>query len=212
MTLYIDSAVRTDVEPLLATGLFAGIATNPTLLNRAGLSQDAHRNVYQWASAAGAQRVFFQARGSSAAEAFAMGRRLRALGDNVVVKLPATRVGLAAAARLRDESVPTLITAVYHSSQALLAVAAGAHYIAPYVGRMEDNGRDGMLEVEAIVKITTSSDCRVLAASLRSPDQVAKLAAVGVQDFAVSVPLCEQLFHDGLTDAASDEFEALGRP
>ncbi len=141
--LYIDSADRDQVERLLATGLFAGVTTNPTILRRAGLTVDDVPTVLRWARAAGAGTVFLQAVGPDETALKTHGRQLADLGPDVVVKLPATRDGLAVSRRLTREGVPVLATAVYHASQALVADAAGAGWIAPYVGRMSDLGLDG---------------------------------------------------------------------
>ncbi|MFI0424719.1 transaldolase family protein [Spongiactinospora sp. 9N601] len=208
MALYVDSADRSAVEPLLATGLFAGITTNPALLGRAGLSDADLPAVYQWATAAGAAKVFMQTLGTTQEEILASANRLRDLGPRAVVKIPATRAGFAAARLLTARQVPVLITAVYHAAQALFADAAGARYIAPYVGRMTDQGRNGVEQAIAMQRLLAGKGTRVLVASLRGPDDVAALAAAGVPDFALGAPLCEALLADELTLAAAAEFEA----
>jgi TalC/MipB family fructose-6-phosphate aldolase len=209
MTLYVDSADRSALEPLLETGLFAGIATNPTLLARAGLDQDGLASFYAWAVERGAGTVFMQTLGSTPGDVVDSGRRLREIGEGVVVKVPATRAGLTAARMLADEGVPVLLTAVYHPTQALLAVAAGAHFIAPYVGRMNDNGRDGVGSAGLIHRISAEAGVRVLVASLRSVDDVAALAGAGVPDFALNPELAALMLADELTDRAAAEFEAV---
>ncbi|WP_405150078.1 hypothetical protein OG589_16610 [Sphaerisporangium sp. NBC_01403] len=231
MTLYVDSAERSAVEPLLATGLFAGVTTNPALLARAGLTQADLPAVFAWATGAGARQVFMQTLGTTAGEIVTAGRRIRGLGPEAVVKIPATREGLTAARVLADEDVPVLVTAVHHATQALLADAAGARFIAPYVGRMTDQGHDGVAETILMHRILSEPrtreltgpgtrevpepgtlsgpGTRVLAASLRSREDVAALAAAGVPDFALSAPLCEALLADEPTVAAADQFEAI---
>src|SRR4051794_36656278 len=133
MRLYIDSADRAAAEELLATGLFAGLTTNPTILQRSGLGVADAPDVHAWATSAGAREVFFQAWGEDTATLIERGRRLRALGPEVVVKVVASRAGAAACAALARDGVPTLLTAVYAPGQALVAAAAGATYIAPYL-------------------------------------------------------------------------------
>ncbi|MEU7885966.1 transaldolase family protein [Microbispora bryophytorum] len=210
MALYVDSADRSAVEPLLATGLFTGVTTNPSLLARAGKTQEDLPAVFAWATAAGAQQVFMQTLGTTTTEIVTCGRRIRDLGPQAVVKIPASREGLAAARVLTDENVPILVTAVHHATQALLAQAAGAQFIAPYVGRMTDRGREGVAQTVLMQRLLSGASTRVLAASLRSGDDVAALAAAGVPDFALSAPLCEALLSDDLTIAAAAEFEAIG--
>lgn len=208
MTLYVDSADADAVPPLLATGLFAGITTNPTILARSELGQDDLPDVYEWATAAGARTVFMQALGTDRDQLLDSGRGLRSIGDRVAVKVPATRAGASAARALADEGTSVLLTAVYHAAQALLAEAAGSHFIAPYVGRMTDNGRDGIAEAVRMRTILADGSTRVLAASLRSIDDIAALSAGGVQDFAIPVLLCEELLADPLTVEAAANFEA----
>jgi TalC/MipB family fructose-6-phosphate aldolase len=210
VALYIDSADRAHVEELLAVGVFTGVTTNPTILERAGVPQDSQPEIYRWAAAAGAQEIFFQARGDDESTLVRAGVALAALGPRVIVKLPATRAGIAATAELASRGLRTLVTAVYHPAQALLARAAGAAFIAPYVGRMTDQGRDGLLNSAKMAQTLEGSDCRVIAASLRSLDDVAALAAAGVPDFTLSAPLCDALLADDLTVAAAQAFELAG--
>ncbi|WP_454730255.1 transaldolase family protein [Cellulosimicrobium protaetiae] len=211
--LYIDSADRDQVERLLATGLFAGVTTNPTILYRSGLTVDDVPAVHRWARAAGAGTVFLQGVGPDEAALEAHSRELVALGPDVVVKLPATRDGLAVSRRLTREGVPVLVTAVYHASQALLADAAGAGWVAPYVGRMGDLGLDGVEQTADLHATLHASGqgCRVLAASLRDTTQVAALAARGVEDFTLSTALCAALLENPDTVAAAAQFETDAR-
>ncbi|MEV8029657.1 transaldolase family protein [Cellulosimicrobium funkei] len=211
--LYIDSADRDQVERLLATGLFAGVTTNPTILRRAGLTVDDVPTVLRWARAAGAGTVFLQAVGPDETALEAHGRQLADLGPDVVVKLPATRDGLAVSRRLTREGVPVLVTAVYHASQALVADAAGAGWIAPYVGRMSDLGLDGVgqtADLHAALR-ASGQGCRVLAASLRDTAQVAALAARGIEDLTLSTALCAALLENPDTVAAAAQFETDAR-
>lgn len=207
--LYIDSADRDQVEPLLSTGLFDGVTTNPTILRRAGLTIDDAPEVYRWARDAGAGTVFLQAVGVASEQLEDHGRRLFALGPDVVVKLPATRPGLAASRKLARDGVPVLVTAVYHASQALLADAVGARWVAPYVGRMGDLELDGVAQTADLHTALRASGqgCRVLAASLRDSTQVATLAARGIEDFTLSVALCETLLDDANSVTAARQFE-----
>ncbi|WP_264029019.1 transaldolase family protein [Cellulosimicrobium sp. SH8] len=211
--LYIDSADRDQVERLLATGLFAGVTTNPTILYRSGLTVDDVPAVYRWARAAGAGTVFLQAVGPDEAALETHSRELVDLGPDVVVKLPATRDGLAVSRRLTREGVPVLVTAVYHASQALLADAAAAGWVAPYVGRMGDLGLDGVeqtVDLHATL-LASGRGCRVLAASLRDTTQVAALAARGIEDFTLSTALCSALLENPDTVAAAAQFETDAR-
>jgi transaldolase len=207
--LYIDSADRAAAEDLLATGLFAGVTTNPTILQRSGLGVADAPDIHRWATAAGAREVFFQSWGDDAATLVERGRALRALGPEVVVKVVASRAGSAACAALAREQVPTLLTAVYAPGQAMVAAAAGATYIAPYLGRLEDHGRDGIAEVTAMQEVlaATGAATKILLASLRDVDSMVTLARRGVDCFTMGPEVAEAFFADELTAAAVVEFE-----
>ncbi len=207
--LFLDTADRVAAEPLLATGLFAGLTTNPTILQRAGRTVADIDEIHRWALAAGAREIFFQAWGGDTETLVGRGRELRAMGDRVVVKLVASPAGSAACARLAADGVPTLLTAVYAPGQAMVAAAAGATYIAPYLGRMDDAGRDGHAEVLAMHELlrATGSSTRVLVASIRDVASMVALARHGVDAFTMSPAIAAQLFADELTDEAVRTFE-----
>jgi transaldolase len=127
----------------------------------------------------------------------------------VVVKLVASRAGSAACAELAAHDVPTLLTAVYAPSQAIVAAAAGATYIAPYLGKLQDAGRDGIADVIAMHEILTAagSQTRVLLASIRDVTAIVSLARRGIQHFTMAPSVADQLFADELTADAARIFE-----
>lgn len=213
LRLYMDTASREAAEPLLATGVFHGITTNPTLLEREGLREPHLTDFYGWATAAGAREVFLQAWGEDADEMMRSADALAGIGERVVVKVPVTAAGMTVAARLTDQGRPVLVTAVYNAAQGLLAGAAGASYVAPYLGRMQDAGRDGTGEVVAMHRAlaATASPTKVLVASLRDVDTVVRLAEHGVTCFALGTKVAQQLFEEPLTDKAVEVFEAAAR-
>jgi TalC/MipB family fructose-6-phosphate aldolase len=202
--LYLDTADRSAAEPLLATGLFAGLTTNPTILRRAGLTVDAIPEISKWATAAGAPEVFFQAWGD---DLLGKGRELRELGREVVVKVTASLAGSSACAALAAEGVPTLLTAVYAPGQAMIAAAAGATYIAPYLGRMTDAGRDGPGDVLAMQEILAGTATRILLASIRDVPSMVALARRGVECFTFAPAVAHEFFADELTAEAVKVFE-----
>jgi transaldolase len=209
MKLYLDTADRAAAESLLATGLFTGVTTNPTILQRASKGVADLQDIYRWAIDAGAREVFFQAWGTDSATLIERGQGLRELGSEVVVKFVATRAGSTACAALASQSTPTLLTAIYDPGQAIIAAAAGATYIAPYLGRLNDAGRQGIDEVVAMheVLVASGSTTKVLLASIRSvPDMVA-LARHGVDCFTMAPAVAEQFFTDPTTAEAARTFE-----
>lgn len=213
MQLYLDTADQDAAEPLLATGLFSGVTTNPTILQRAALGVADIPDIYRWATASGAREVFFQAWGEDTATLVERGRRLRDLGDEVVVKLVASRSGTAACARLSSEGVPTLLTAVYDPGQAIAAAAAGATYIAPYLRRLSAAGREGIADVLAMHEVlaSTGGRTRVLLASIPDVPSMVTLARHGVDCFTMAPSIADELFTDELTAEADAEFEQAVR-
>lgn len=209
MRLYLDTADRAAAEDLLSTGLFTGLTTNPTVLQRSGLGVGDAPDIYEWAVAAGAKEVFFQAWGEDAATLVERGEELRSLGDEVVVKVVASRAGSAACAHLSARGVPTLLTAVYAPGQAIVAAAAGATYIAPYLGRLNDAGRDGIAEVTAMNEVlrATGSTTKILLASIRDVQSIVTLARRGVDCFTMGPEVAEGFFAERLTAAAVQDFE-----
>lgn len=209
MKLYLDTADRQAAQRLLATGLFAGLTTNPTILQRAAKGVSDVQDIYRWAVDAGCGEVFFQAWGENPAVLVDRGRQLRDLGPEVVVKFVATRAGATACATLAAEGVPTLLTAVYDAGQAMLAAAAGATYIAPYLGRLNDAGRDGMGEVLAMHEVLTAtgSSTKVLLASLRNVSDMVALARHGVDCFTMGPAIADRFFTDPTTAEAAQTFE-----
>jgi transaldolase len=209
LDLYVDSADRTLAEPLLRSGCFSGLTTNPTLLQAAGVRRRDLGELVDWAVIAGAKRVFLQSWGATADVLAAHGRELRALGGMVVVKVPVTEEGIQAAATLESEGTPVLVTAVHNGAQALPAVAVGASYIAPYLGRMDDAGRDGLQEIGRMQQAISAvgSTTHILVASLRRPSDALALAALGVRDLTMAPAVWSEFFTDPLTKAAVDVFE-----
>jgi transaldolase len=207
--LYLDTADRRAAEGLLDTGLFAGVTTNPTILQRAGAGVTDIPAIYRWATAAGAREVFFQAWGEDTATLVERGHELRGLGDEVVVKLVASRAGTAACAHLAADGVPTLLTAVYDPGQAIAAAAAGATYIAPYLRRLTAAGRDGIGDVVAMHELLTAtgSPTKVLLASIPDVPAMVVLARHGVDCFTMAPAVAEQFFADELTADAVRTFE-----
>lgn len=211
MAFYIDSADRSTVERLWACGVFAGVTTNPTILSRAGLSQRDLPELYTWLVELGVPEIFMQVLGTGIQEMTDSAAWLRSLGP-VVVKVPSTSAGLRVARDLVDDGCPVLVTAVYHPVQAVLARDVGADWVAPYVGRMSDAGRPGVEAVVQMQQAIGGGRTKILAASLRSVDQVAELAAAGVPHFTVGEAVAAQMLQDELTEAAVAEFEeAAGR-
>lgn len=186
MAIYIDSAERDEVEKLLSIGIFKGVTTNPTLLRKSGLQQNDLHDFYKWAVAAGSEHVFMQTRGFNKEQIYSSALRLLEIGSRVIVKIPCVSDGIKVANKLVQEGANILLTAVYHPVQAQIGNAIKCWGIAPYVGRMTDNGVDGIDYTVKMAEILKNTDCQVLAASIRDINQWAILAAKGISSFTIS--------------------------
>ncbi|WBU36994.1 transaldolase family protein [Homoserinibacter sp. YIM 151385] len=209
--LYLDSADASQVLPLLGTGLYAGVTTNPLILDRAGLSARDLPKLHARLRDAGCRRFFAQATGEDAGALRETSARIAELGDEVVVKLVASEPGLQVARELADAGREVLVTAIYHPSQMLLAEAAGARWVAPYVGRATSAGRDGIQLVRGLAAAAGPQAPRILSASLRSVDQLAEVAAAGAHDHTVSIDIARAMLADELTVQAAADFETIAQ-
>lgn len=209
LRLFLDSADPEAWRTWLPSGLFHGITTNPTLLRRATqpCRLDRLTELTGEALQLGARELHLQAWGD---DLTACGRRLAAIAPGRIwVKLPITRAGTAAAQALLAEGIPVTFTACYEPAQVLLAAALGADYIAPYLGRISDQGRDGPAELIRMQRCIDGlgSPLRLLVASLREPAELAALAAEGLDTFTFSPAIAEALFAVEATAAAALQFE-----
>ncbi len=213
LRLLLDSAAAHDWQAWLPGGLFRGVTTNPTLLRRAGVPcrTEALADLCRRARDLGCLELHLQAWGADAGTLHTCGRRLADLDPGLVrVKLPIDRAGAEAGRQLVAAGVPVTFTACYEAPQVLIAAALGASDIAPYLGRIQDQGRDGLAELTAMQRCLDGlgSSLRLLVASLRQPDDLVALAAVGVDSFTLGPALVERLYRCAATEAAAETFLA----
>ena len=212
LRLFLDSADPNAWAQWLPTGLFHGVTTNPTLLKKARQPCNLVQleDLTHQAIGLGAQEVHLQTWGGSEAQWLSRGRDLAAIApQKVVVKVPVTACGAAAAKGLINAGIPVTFTACYEPAQVLIAAALGAHYIAPYLGRISDLGRDGHAELTAMQRALEGlgSSVRLLVASLRQTSDLSRLAAVGLNTFTISPAIASALFASEATAAAATQFE-----
>jgi len=212
LRLLLDSADPVAWADWLPSGLFHGVTTNPTLLRRAARPcriEELERltcEALDW----GMQEIHLQAWGGDAEALTTCGDRLAALAPGrVLVKLPITRAGAEAARHLIATGVPVTFTACYAVPQVLVAAALGARYIAPYLGRIGDLGRDGHADLIAMQQALdgVGATTRLLVASLRHPTDLSRLAAAGVGCFTMAPVLAADLFAIDPTAEAAAQFE-----
>ncbi|MFN9630517.1 MAG: transaldolase family protein [Cyanobacteriota bacterium] len=213
LRLFLDSADTETWAEIWPLGLFWGITTNPTLLRRSGRScdMDGLGALAALARDIGCGELHLQAWGTTDGDLLACGRSLLALApDLVVVKLPLTASGLRAARVLQQAGERVTLTACYGIPQVIAAAALGVTYVAPYLGRISDSGRDGAADVLTMGRCLrgVDSSTRLLVASLRSLAELTNLAAEGLDTFTLSPALARQLWTNAATAEAVRQFEA----
>lgn len=208
MKFFVDTADVDEIRELAATGLLDGVTTNPSLVMKAG------RPFKQVIS-----EICKVVNGPVSAEVAATdyegmvreGRVLAAIAENVAVKVPLTWDGLKACRTLADAGTMVNVTLCFTAAQALLAAKAGATFISPFIGRLDDIGLDGMQlvsEIRAIYDNYEDLSTEILAASIRGPNHV-KLAAIAGADIATIPPaVLKSLVRHPLTDKGLEQFVA----
>jgi transaldolase len=215
LKLLVDTAEVSTWERLLPSGVFYGVTTNPKLINQAGLpcTVESLNNLAQAAFECGANEIHLQVWGEKTAEMLTIGRELAAIDARVRVKVPGIRAGFPCARTLAGEGAHVTLTALYGAQQTLAAIALGAAYAVPYLGRMSDAKIDGIAEVIAMQEIINQfPGCtRVLVASIRQLNDVVTLARHGVGVYALQPPLAEELLDHPLSIQAAADFETNAR-
>lgn len=212
LQLLLDTADPQAWRTWLPSGLFRGVTTNPTLLRRAGqpCTLEGLQGLARQAFSLGAQELHLQTWGTDVEAATACGLALGGLDPaRVLVKVPLTLEGAESARRLIAAGLNVTFTACYEVHQVLIAAALGARYVAPYLGRICDSGRDGHAELIAMQRCLDgiSSSTRLLVASLRRPEDLSRLAAAGMGTFTLSPDLAAALFSSEATATAAAQFE-----
>jgi transaldolase len=207
MQFFIDSADVGEIKKALALGLCDGVTTNPSLVAKTGRSfDDVLKEIVALAPGPISAEV-------TATDAEGMLREARAyakFGDQVVIKIPLIVEGLRAVKVLSQEGVKTNVTLCFSAVQALLAAKAGATYVSPFVGRLDDISQDGMQLIADILEIYRNYDfdTKVLVASVRHPVHVLEAARLGAHVATIPFGVIEQLAKHPLTDAGLKKFLA----
>jgi transaldolase len=215
LRLMLDSADERQWDEWLPLGLFYGVTTNPLLLESARVPCEvkALTTLAKNALGYGVQEVQLQAWGGTVEQYVQIGHRLSDIDARVVVKIPITKVGTAAAVTLIGAGVRVTLTGVYTAPQVLIAAAIGAEYAAPYLGRIHDAGRNGCEDITTMQRSLsgTYSNTRLLVASIRRAEDMATLAAQGLNTFTFSAAIAHQLFDVAATLKAAGSFEAAAQ-
>ncbi len=207
MKLFLDTAFVEEIKAAKEWGILDGVTTNPTLVAKTGKGfMEVVQDILSMVDGPVSLEVVAQDAQGMVKQA----RQLRSLGEQVVVKIPATQEGIKAVKILSQEGVPTNVTLVFQPLQALLAAKAGATYVSPFVGRLEDIGHDAMDLVFDIKHIFDNYgfETQIIVASVRHPKHVLDAARMGADICTVPFKVMEQLFKHALTDKGLELFLA----
>ena len=203
MKLFLDTADVESVKERVSTGLISGITTNPTLIRKAGKNP---QHVYQELIDLGINDISMEVVGDSEEELFsnAMGH-VKSYDNKATIKLPCSVDGLKVCKRLSMVNVRTNVTLIFSVSQAILASLAGATYISPFIGRLDDNSLDGIKLINDITN-TLNSNTQVLAASLRDAQSVGVAFGVGADICTVPPAVFDKMYNHIMTDKGIEQF------
>lgn len=207
MKFFVDTADINEIKELVDTGLLDGVTTNPSLVKKSG-----HDNFIGLI-----EEICQHVNGPVSAEVAATdfetmikeAHRLAEISPQIAVKVPLTPAGLKTCKKLSDEGIMVNVTLCFSANQALLAAKAGATYISPFIGRLDDIGHDGMQliqEIRAVYDNYPSIETEILAASIRHPNHVLQSAMIGADVATIPPKIIWQLYNHTLTDKGLDAF------
>ncbi len=199
MKIFIDTANLDHIREVNSWGILDGVTTNPTLVSKEGKTfEELIREICSIVDGP----ISAEAISTDAEGMVREARELSKIHSNIVVKIPMTSEGLKAVKVLSAEKIRTNVTLVFSANQALLAAKAGATYVSPFVGRLDDIGHDGMALVEEIVDILLNygMDTQVIAASIRHPLHVKDAAMIGAHVATIPYDVLKKMLRHNLTD------------
>ena len=207
MKFFVDTANIDDIRKAKELGILAGVTTNPSLVAKEGVAF--HERL---------KEITDEVSGSVSAEVISEdaegmikeGEELAAIASNITVKVPMTLEGLKAVKALSERNIKTNVTLIFNANQALLAARAGASYVSPFLGRLDDIGHDGMTLIKTIADIFNKHDIhsQIIAASIRHPLHVMDAALNGAHIATIPYNVLEQLVKHPLTDQGIEKFLA----
>lgn len=207
MRFFIDTANVKEIKEAQELGLIDGVTTNPSLMAKEGRDfRELLKEIAHLVPGPISAEVLSQDSGGMVKEA----RLLASIADNIVVKIPITLEGLKAVRKLNAEKIRTNVTLIFSPNQALLAAKAGAAFVSPFVGRIDDVSSTGMEVVEQIVTIFDNYDIasEILVASIRHPVHVLTAALIGADAATIPYAVLMQLAQHPLTDIGVERFRS----
>jgi len=207
MKIFLDTANIESIQKYIDLGIVDGITTNPTLLFKENNDPiEAMKKIVKFVDGP----VSLEVVATEFEEMMEESLKLAKYGDNVVVKVPMTSEGLKTVHALTKKNIKTNVTLIFSANQALLASKAGATYVSPFIGRLDDIGHDGLTLISDIVQIFASYDIstQVLVASVRHPIHVIESAKLGADVVTLPPEILQKMIHHSLTDKGLDAFLA----
>jgi len=205
MKFFIDTANVSEIREAASLGILDGVTTNPSLVAKEG--KDFHGVLREIVSIVNGP-ISAEVTTTDKEEMLVQGRELAAIHPNIVIKVPLTREGLQACKAFRSEDIKVNVTLCFSASQALMAAKAGATYISPFVGRLDDVSHDGMELIRQIRVIYDNYgyETEILAASIRHPLHVVEAALAGADVATIPMNVIGQLIKHPLTDIGQARF------
>jgi len=205
MKIFIDSANIEEIKEANSWGIVDGVTTNPTLVAREGRNfKQVVLEICEIVDGPISAEVVSLKAGEMIEEA----KEISKWHKNIIIKIPCTAEGLKAVKKLTAEGIKTNVTLVFSANQVLLAAKAGATYISPFVGRLDDMGEDGLMMIESSMDVIENYgyESQILVASIRSPLTVEKSAVIGAHVATIPFKVLKQMIKHPLTDNGIDAF------
>jgi len=209
MKFFLDTADLVDIQEAAALGILDGVTTNPSLMAKVGVPKaNVNQHYVDICEAVGDGDVSAEVIGTDYATIVGEGRQLAGLHPNIVVKIPFIPEGVKAMKTLSEEGIRINCTLIFSPLQALIAAKAGASFVSPFIGRLDDIGHDGMELVEQTRQIFDNYEiaCEILAASLRHSKHILDAALLGADVATMPKAVLMQLFKHPLTDSGLAKF------
>ncbi|MCX6661055.1 MAG: fructose-6-phosphate aldolase [Euryarchaeota archaeon] len=210
MKLFIDTADLNEIKEIASWGILDGVTTNPTLLAKCGRSlQDVIDEIFKLVDGPISLEALSEKAEDMVTEAKQIISKIpQNYRKNVAIKIPMTSEGLKAVKILCREGIKTNVTLIFSANQALLAAKAGATFVSPFIGRLDDNGQEGMRVIEEIMEIFCNYDIQteVIVASIRHPIHVIESARLGADIATVPPDVLRKMIKHPLTDAGIKSF------
>lgn len=205
MKIFLDTANVEEIRRAAELGLVDGVTTNPTLIAKEGKR---HRHVIEEIAKAVKGPISVEGNGTTADELVEEGEEFAKWAPNVVVKIPMTKEGMRAVRLLSKKGIKTNVTLVFSANQALFAAKAGATYVSPFIGRLDDIGQDGMGLIRDIVEIYRNYGYKteIIVASVRHPLHVIESAKAGAHIATIPAGVLELMWKHPLTDSGIERF------